>query len=523
MYCAYGSSASQFYNNTVTGLSGGGTTGGIYLPNTALAQVAVYGNVVGNISTSAASSAIYGIYTTVPTASIYRNKVYGVSSTSTGGVVYGIYTASGTTVTIYNNLVGNLTTPASTNLLAVAGINVASGTTVNAYYNTLYLNASSSGATFGTSGVYLGSTSTTLDMRDNIIVNTSTAAGAGGYTAAFRRTSGTAGTAPANYATASNNNLFYAGTPSATNLIYVEGTSTALNAQQTLVAYKAFMVNRDQLSVTENPPFASTTGTAANFLHINPAVATQVESGGTPVSGITTDFDNDTRSTTAPDLGADEGTFTLSDLSGPAITLVPLGNTSSTTDRTITVTITDPSGVSTTTAPRIFYRKGTSGAFISALAASVSGNDYTFTLNSATLGGLAPGDVVQYYVAAQDALGNVSSSPAGGTFTTAPATPNSYQILSALSGTYYVTATVGSSPNPAKEFATLTAAANAYNTSGLGGAVSFQLVDATYSTGETFPIAFGNNPEASATNTLTIKPFIGVNAAIPRPARAWPS
>ena len=514
LYCAYGSAASAFFNNTVTNLSGGGTTGGIYLPNTSLAQVAVYGNTVGSVSTSAAASSVYGIYTTVPTASIYRNKVYGISGTSTGGVAYGIYTSTGTTVSIYNNLVGNLTAPASTNLLAVAGINVASGTTVSVYYNTIYLNASSSGVSFGTSGVYLGSTTPVLDLRDNIIVNTSTAAGTGGYTAAFRRTSGTAGTVPANYATTSNNNLLYAGPPSATNLLYVEGTTAATNAQQTLAAYKAFMANRDQASVTENPPFASTTGSASSYLHIAAGTPTQVESGGTAVSGITTDYDGDPRNASFPDLGADEGTFTSQDLTGPNIALAPLGNTGSTASRTLTVTISDPSGVSTATPPRLFYRKGTSGAFTSVLATSSSGSIYTFTIDYAALGGVVVADVVQYYVVAQDAPGNVATNPAGGTYATAPTSPYQYTVLTALSGVYYVG--TSTSPVPARTYATLTAAAAAYNSNGLGGAVTFLLLDPTYSaaTGETFPIGLLNNPDASATNTLTIKPNTGVSSTI---------
>ncbi|MBH8558649.1 Ig-like domain-containing protein [Hymenobacter negativus] len=513
LYIAYGTATSTVNTNVVTGLSAAASVYGLYL-GSSLQGGNTYGNTISALTASGASSTVYGLYTAAVSPNIYTNKIYNLANSDAAGVVYGVYETGGTTTTLYNNLVGDLRATASTNLNAVVGLFINSGTTANTYYNTFYLAASSTGATFGTSGIYLGSTSTTLDARNNIVVNKSTAVGTGGYTAALRRVSGTAGTAPANYATTSNNNALYAGTPSATNLIYVEGTTTATNAQQTLAAYKAFMGNRDQQAVTEDVPFLSTTGTAATFLHVNPAVATQVEGGGTPVSGITTDFDGDTRNASTPDIGADEGAFTPQDLTGPSITFTALGNTSSTGDRTLTATITDPSGISTSAPPRIFYRKGTSGAFTSALATSSSGSSYTFTISATALGGLAAGDVVQYYVVAQDVPGNVSSNPAGGTFTAAPATPASYQILSILSGTYYVTATVGSSLNPAKEFATLTAAATAYNNSGLSGAVNFVLLDATYSTGETFPIVFGNNLEASATNTLTIRPGTGVTSAI---------
>ena len=63
-------------------------------------------------------------------------------------------------------------------------------------------------------------------------------------------------------------------------------------------------------------------------------------------------------------------------------------------------------------------------------------------------------------------------------------------------------------------YATLTAAVTAYNASCLGGAVIFALTDATYSGSETFPISINVNANASAVNTLTIKPNTGVTSTI---------
>ena len=310
VYDTYGNTGSQFFNNTVTGLVGGGTLYGIYLSTSSLVTAAVYGNTVASLSSSGAASTVYGIYTaTVTTPSVYRNKVYDLSASGATATVYGLYNTGGTTILYHNNLVGDLRATASTNLNAVVGLYINSGTTVNAYYNTIYLNASSTGATFGTSGLHLNSTAATLDLRNNIVINKSTAAGTGGYTAAFRRVSGTAGTPPANLASTSNNNLYYAGTPAATNLIYVEGTTTTTNASQTVAAYKALVSARESFSQSEDVAFLSTTGTAATFLHINPAVPTLVEGKAQPISGLTVDFDNDTRSATTPDIGADEGTF----------------------------------------------------------------------------------------------------------------------------------------------------------------------------------------------------------------------
>ncbi len=76
-----------------------------------------------------------------------------------------------------------------------------------------------------------------------------------------------------------------------------------------------------------------------------------------------------------------------------------------------------------------------------------------------------------------------------------------------LNGTY----TVG----PGGNYSTLTAAANAFNTSCLSGPVQFILTAATYnSTTETFPIIFNRNTSASSATTLTIKPASGIQAVV---------
>src|SRR5207249_4056901 len=62
--------------------------------------------------------------------------------------------------------------------------------------------------------------------------------------------------------------------------------------------------------VTENPPFLSTTGSSASFLHIDPAIGTQIESGASTVAGVADDYDGDARNPSTPDIGADEGAFT---------------------------------------------------------------------------------------------------------------------------------------------------------------------------------------------------------------------
>jgi hypothetical protein len=122
--------------------------------------------------------------------------------------------------------------------------------------------------------------------------------------------------------------------------------------------------------------------------------------------------------------------------------------------------------------------------------------------------------VISYYVIAQDvaAIPNIGSNPAAGlvatdvnTVSTPPTTPNTYLIQTILpAGTYNVGA--------GQTYTTLTAAINAYNISCLGGAIVFQLMDATYA--EAGAMTINANPDASAVNTLTIRPAVGVTAAV---------
>ena len=87
---------------------------------------------------------------------------------------------------------------------------------------------------------------------------------------------------------------------------------------------------------------------------MNTAIATQTESGGTPVTtpiAVTDDFDGNTRNATTPDVGADEFAGIGLDLTAPIISYSPLLNTGSTSVRTLEVTVTDAGSGVPTTAP----------------------------------------------------------------------------------------------------------------------------------------------------------------------------
>ncbi|MDP3462201.1 MAG: hypothetical protein Q8S18_05360, partial [Bacteroidales bacterium] len=514
----------QIYNfSTTSGGAGGFTANGILWSN---ATVEISGNEIYSINSTGTTGGVAGIINGISVAgssSVYKNKIYNISTastTTTAGAVNGILLTGGVTSTVYNNLIGDLRATASASTDAVRGISITStttSTTYNVYYNTVYLNASSTGTNFGTAGIFhtASATSTTanLNLRNNIIVNNSTAAGTG-LVVAFRRSNGIANMLN-NYNSGSNNNLFYAGVPGASNLIYSDGTSTA----QTMTQYKngvftaGTIAPRDAASFTENPVFQSTTGSNANFLKIDLTAPTQIESGGQAIGGITDDYWGTVRNATTPDVGAFEGDMTLLDLIPPAISYTPLVNTSSLVSRTMVVAVNDPSGVPTTAPgwPNLYWRIN-DGSWTAATPTDVTGSNYTYSFGT----GVAPGDVVQYYVVAQDIAGtpNVGAFPSAGAtgFTTnppaastPPTTPSSYTIVGALSGTYSVGA--------GKDYATLTAAITDLNGKEVTGAVVFELWDATYPA-ETFPIIIQKPARANPTDLITIRPKAGVSSVV---------
>jgi len=297
-YSIYGLSSSGA-SATVEGVRiAGGTT------------VTAYQNDINNITTTGTTSPITnGIGISGGTAvNIYKNKIYNISTTgsltsSFVNLINGISITGGTT-NIYNNTIGAITAPSMNNPNAVSGIYMAAvaSTSHKIYFNTIYLNASSSGANFGTFGIYhtYSTTSTTsnLDLRNNIIINKSTPKGTG-RTVAFQRS---ASTNLNNYATTSNNNIFYGGLAGANNLIYYDGT----NNDQTISAFQSRVSTRENLSNTEDVVFQSTVPTDGNYLRIADGTTTFAESGGAATTSPVVSDDFWGTSRTTYDIGASE-------------------------------------------------------------------------------------------------------------------------------------------------------------------------------------------------------------------------
>lgn len=511
----------------LTGIDASGNTG------TTIGTLTISGNTFSNFNSNfptlglspgtGASGIVKGMEITGATnINVFNNKLTDFTGYGEGFTVKGMTLLAGINMNIYNNYIGNLFAPASSlasgEAEQVIGISDESSTSTtgqnrNIYFNTVYLSGTSSGVNFGSTAIRTAVTPNTT-LTNNIFENNTSSIGSG-KAVAHRR-----GTGPSitNFLSATNNNIYYAGIPGTTNLIYFDGT----NSKITLADYQAWVPGRENASATELTTFLSTVGSNPNFLHVDPAVATAAESGGTPIVGITTDYDGTTRSAT-PDIGADEFNGIIADVTPPAIAFGNILGACGTGDRTLSgIVITDATGVPTTGSlvPQIYFRKNVGGTWFSNPGTLVSGNansgTWDFVISAALMGGLTNADSVGYYIIAQDVVGipNIASNPYGAvavdvnTITTPPTTVNYYKVLTSLSGTYHI-GTAQSAP-----FNTIAAACSLYNNSCLSGAVTFLLDDANYLSEPTSGIIITANPFASATNTLTIKPNSGnVNIA----------
>ena len=463
---------------------------------------------------------------------VNRNRIVKVRSTSTtlSPIARGIVIGTGQTssnVTISNNVIYNVISSYGTSTVVYnnAGIfigsigvsTVASTTTggINVYHNSvnLYGNMDRTLACLQYS-LFIGSAASNLDIRNNIfsnsIFNTNATGTASKSYAIYCQSANTA------FSNINFNDYFVSGTQGV--LGFLTSDRTNLAGIQT-----GFGGNVNSLNV--DPAFN-------NNSVLLPQVGAPILGVGTPISGLTTDFLGATRSLTAPSMGAYENG---GDGASPIITYTNLTNAQASASRTLVATITDAgtgaTGVDTTVfVPTIYFKKSTDGnSFVGNTSAdngwkrsaSTSTNSpFSLTMDFSLLRSpLAQGDVIQYFVVAQDYAGNLGASPSlafdgsnVNTIINAPILPSSYTVLGPpiAAGTYTIGTTVAST------YPTITAAALDFSLRGIAGAVTYELVDPAYNstTGETFPIVFGNTLGTSASNTITIRPIAGNNGVV---------
>jgi hypothetical protein len=345
--CNTSVTALSIYSNSINTLSSVGastTVNGIQVSG-GTSTVSIYSNTINSLTQSGTTGpSLNGIYISAGnTVYLYKNKIYDLTltnNTTGGGGIGGILINGANAVTAYNNIIGDLKAPLNGNTNVIKGISVTTPSATSTYEldnNTIYLNATSSGTNFGSSGIFhttnATSTISNLTLKNNLVINNSTANGTG-VTAAYYRSS----TELSNYNSASNNNLFYAGTPSTTNLVFYNGTR-----YQVLSAFQTLVSPRDSASKTENtaPFFHSTTTSDANYLRIPAGTTTHAESAAVTVTtpSINTDYWNVTRPFPSPTNGGTASDIGASEFDGIAANcLTPSGQPTAFTSGTNTAT-----------------------------------------------------------------------------------------------------------------------------------------------------------------------------------------
>lgn len=333
-------------------------------------------------------------------ALVYNNEIFNIGS---NGSLFGIYNSSSDGIYFYNNSIS------------------------------FDYNASTTGATYG---MYQVSTASNLDFKNNAIYITR--AGVGLKYAFYFSTNTT--TFTSNY----NSLHVPVGFIGYWNLVNI-ATLTDWQALNTTSPY-------DLNSINSNPLFNSSR-------ILVPQTGTPLAAAGTSLLPVLTDRLGNLRNST-PYIGAYE---TAGDFAGPKITAAPISNTTSTTNYTLNnyVTISDVSGVDTSVGnrPRLYFkRQRNANTFVNNTSASNgwkyveatnTSSPYSFVINYALLdSAVVVGDDLNYFYAAKDLLGNITTSPAdlnneatsiNITNANFPAfSPGSYSIGSGISGTILV-------------------------------------------------------------------------------------
>lgn len=233
--------------------------------------------------------------TGVSNALIERNVIDTVYYMGTGGYGgKGLDVIGGTNIQIRNNMLSRMLGDGWTTLTVggdgICGIRIGgSSTNVLIYYNTVYLSGTiSRTATADISAAIVTEAGCTgINGRNNIFMNTmvNTTGTAKAYSVYSTITSPTASVS--NY-----NNYYVSGT---------QGVFGYITADVTSLANWRSLTGQDQNSKNVNVNFS-----AVNDLHLTGASLGDTALVATPISGITTDIDGQTRDAFKPYMGADE-------------------------------------------------------------------------------------------------------------------------------------------------------------------------------------------------------------------------
>ncbi|MGB4937647.1 MAG: hypothetical protein WBO30_11575, partial [Ferruginibacter sp.] len=539
-------SRSANVTTATAGLSGLGIlhTGG--LTGSVISQNTIFDLELANAVATGTNVSGIGVANTI--VDITRNRIYDLRNASTSvsatapGTASGIFIRSATASTninIVNNMIslGNGQTSNTSFIGIWANHGSSPNPNDNIYYNSVNIEGVAASGANPSFAFHRGNFATApvnqvnVDIRNNIFNNTRSG-GTGAHYAIGNFFNATTVSAVGWGANASNNNVLNA------NAATIGHWQTA----QTFGGWKTVSVSDAASLSAVAVPFVNT---VTADLHLNFGVTpTAIESGGQVIAGIAIDYDNQVRpgpigsvngGAFAPDMGADEFDGVYLDIIPPAITYTPLSGTLCATNVTLSAVITDNSGINTTagTKPRMYFKKSTDA---NTFAGNTSGDNgwkyveatnaaspFSFTTNYALLQApVTGGDIIQYFVVAQDLATPAVVGINSGVFNATPAsvnlaagnfpitgTINSYNIgAGGISGTV----TIGA----AGTYPTLTGAGGLFadlNAGGLTGNVIANILDATITepgTNALNQMAYG----CGGPFTLTIKPNTGVTAAL---------
>ncbi len=491
--------------------NGPGQTFGIRALNEA--NLRIYGQEVRNL-VGTGTSPVDGISLENPSTSssssglceIYGNNVHDLRSNNAGGGrVTGIrvnLTANGSSVSrVYNNQVVSLYSQStSTSSRRIVGIFAqesgnGAGATHNVDFNSVRIaptDLTASNACFEIGTV----TGPVIKVRNNAFGNfTGTQSGAAKHFCWVSPSAGSIGPA---------------GSLSDRNVLHVSNAANGFvglagGIDKPTVADWQTVAGSDIASPSANPQFI-----APGNVHISASNPTPVEGNGSffngDISWVTTDLDNQSRSATTPDIGADEGAFqplVTNDMSAASfvnpsagatvnvgITFAPQAtfeNTGLVTQTSVPVRfqILGPSPSTTV----VYDQTGTVPSIAVGQSQSV-----TFPSTSIANAGIYTMLAIAQLSGDQNAVNDSLESP--------------LDMAGPLAGTLRV------GVNEPAPFNTLTSAITRLNAVGLAGPATFELADSTYGAAETFPIILNTLAGSSATNTFTLRPAPGATVLV---------
>jgi hypothetical protein len=282
------------------------TVAGIYFPGSGnvantVDTIFMTGNTIYNLSstnTADLASLVTGIYASTGIHYINRNRIYGLANQSAGTVAVPVVSAIdfrsavGSTTSINSNIVNNFISlgtsqNTNTNFFGILN-NFSSSNPINVYYNSIYMGGvagtRSSAALYRGNETMSAAITTQMNIKDNILYNTR-AAGAGNYAIASYGT----GTWTSDYNVLVNSSN-------------VNSIAFWNNASNDLATYRTNSGgDANSKNVTVN--FVNT---ATADLHLTGASTSNISLAGNPITGYTTDYDNQSRSSFNPFIGADE-------------------------------------------------------------------------------------------------------------------------------------------------------------------------------------------------------------------------